>query len=568
MNLTRTVVILIFFVFNFQSTFSQNKIWGMTAMGGSEGFGVIFTTNADGSNYQVIHHFDGVNGSIPESKLVKAPNGKFYGTTLSGGTSNDGVLFEIDQNGNYSKKIDFHDGTLGSRIQGGLTLGHNGKLYGTTWSGGTNYDGTIFKYDIEKQSLHKIADFDNEGLAIGSYPFASLVLAYNGKFYGTTYAGGEHGLGTIFELDPVTDVVTKKFDFIAEVGGMPAFNMTLAPNGKLYGTGGSGGTFGFGTIFVFDPSKGTCEKVHDFDGAETGAIPIGTLTLAYNGKLYGTNSWGGQYNNGTLFEFDYRNQTITKRFDFDKIETGKAPRGGLLQSTNGKLYGTTEQGGVHGQGVIFEFNPYNGSFAKKRDFSMPDGGQAQSCEMTLLGNHDRALQSIQFDAMSTLDVKEPKVDLPATASSGLPLVYYSSDPDVASVSENKLMIHKIGSVSITATQAGDASYHAAADVSRLFSIDSVGRTELITGIEENPDPSFDVIVRENPFRSSLRFQVNTSQQTPANIVLYSMKGDRVHESLQQSNTAVDLQLDFKPGLYLLGVQTPQGRKLIRVLCLD
>jgi uncharacterized repeat protein (TIGR03803 family) len=567
MKSIRTVIICLL-TFSVQSAFCQNKIWGMTAMGGSEGFGVIFTTNADGSDYKVIHHFDSTNGSIPESKLIKAPNGKFYGTTLSGGAFNDGVLFEIDQNGNFDKKIDFHDGTVGSRIQGGLALGSNGMLYGASWSGGAHYEGTIFKYNIQNQSLHKIADLDNEGLNSGAYPYGSLVLAYNGKFYGTTYAGGEYGLGVIFELDPSTDIVTKKYDFSVATGGSPAFNMTLAPNGKLYGTGGSGGSYGLGTIFVFDPTTNSCKKVHDFDGPQTGAIPLGTLTLAYDGKLYGTTSWGGQCNNGILFDFDFRRQTITKRFEFNEIETGKAPRSGLLQSSNGKLYGTTELGGAHSQGVIYEFNPNNGSFAKKVDFSSPDGGQAQSCEMTLPGDYDRALQAIQFEAMQTLDVENPNIDLPANATSGLPLVYYTSDPDVASVSENKLTIHKIGSVTVTATQSGNADFHAAVDVSRVLSIDSVAKTELITGIEENEDPSFEVVVKENPFRSTLKFQLNSSHQTSAGIVLYSMKGDLVHESQQQTNTSIDLQADFKPGLYFLGIQTPQGRKFVRVLCLD
>jgi uncharacterized repeat protein (TIGR03803 family) len=562
------IVVVCFFALNVHSGFCQNKIWGMTAMGGSHGFGVIFTTNADGSGYQVIHHFDSVNGKYPESKLVKAPNGKFYGTTLSGGVNNDGVLFEIDQNGSFSKKIDFHDPTIGSRIQGGLAVGHNGKLYGATWSGGTNYDGTVFEYDTQNGKLKKLADLDNEGLATGAYPFGSLVLAYNSKFYGTCYAGGAHGHGVIFELDPTTGIVTKKFDLTADTGVSPAFNMTLATNGKLYGTAGGGGLYGQGTIFVFDPTTGSCEKVHDFDGADTGAIPLGTLTLAYDGKLYGTTSWGGQYNNGILFEFDYRNQTVTKRFDFDEIITGKAPRSGLLQSSNGKLYGTTEEGGVHSQGVIFEFNPNNGNFVKKLDFSLPDGGQAQSCEMTLLGNYDRALQVINFQPSQKLDLDEPIVDLPATANSGLHLVYYSSDPEVASVSENKLTLHKIGSVTITATQSGNANFHAAPDVSRLLSVDSVANTELITGIEKNPDTSFDVIVRENPFRASLKFQVNSTHQSPATIVLYTMKGERIHESLEQTNTPVEFQKDFAPGLYLLGVQTDQGRKVVKVLCVD
>jgi uncharacterized repeat protein (TIGR03803 family) len=567
MNHIRIVVILIL-AFHFQSGNCQNKIWGMTAMGGAEGFGVIFTTNADGSNYQVIHHFDSVNGSIPESKLVKAQNGKFYGTTLSGGIHNDGVLFEIDQSGNFRKKIDFHDATIGSRLQGALSLGYNGKLYGATWHGGTNYDGTIFEYDIASGQLTKLADLDNEGHATGAYPFGSLVLAYNGKFYGTCYAGGINTLGVIFELDPATGVVTKKFDFDAITGGSPAFNMTLATNGKLYGTTGSGGTYGAGTIFVFDPIEGSCVKIHDFDGPETGAVPLGTLTLAYNGKLYGTTSWGGQHNNGTLFEFDYYRQTIVKRFDFDEVNTGKAPRSGLVQSSNGKLYGTTEQGGIHSQGVMFEFDPGNGNFVKKLDFAMPNGGQVQSCEMTLLGDHDRAVQRIDFDHLQTHDIEKPTLDLPATASSGLPLVYFSSDPEVASVLENQLKIHKIGTVTITATQPGNEIFQAAADVSRSLRVDSVAEAELITGIEQKPDAAFDVIVKENPFGNRLRFQVNSTQQRTAHVVLYTMKGERVYEGEAQINTMVELQMDFKTGLYLLGVESGKGRKVVKVLCMN
>ena len=148
------------------------------------------------------------------------------------------------------------------------------------------------------------------------------------------------------------------------------------------------------------------------------------------------------------------------------------------------------------------------------------------------------------------------------------LIYYSSDPEVASVSENELRIHKIGSVTITATQSGNADFYAAPDVARLLAVDSVAETELVTGIEKNLKTSFDVIVRENPFGGSLKFQVNSDYQSAANIVLYTMKGERIHESLEQTNTTVEYQLDFKPGIYLLGVQTDQGRKVMKVLCMD
>lgn len=565
MNPARIVAVCLL-VFVAQSGHCQNKIWGMTAMGGTHGFGVIFTTNADGSDYRVIHHFDSVNGKWPESKLLKAPNGKLYGTTHSGGIHNDGVLFEIDPNGNFHKKIDFHDATIGSRLQGGLVLGQNGKLYGATWSGGTNYDGTIFEYDVANGTLKKLTDLNNEGLATGAFPFGSFVRAYNGKYYGTCYAGGKNTLGVIFELDPATGIVTKKFDFDFQSGDRPAFNVTLATDGKLYGVAGGGGVYGFGTIFAFDPLTSTCEKLHDFDGPATGAVPIGTLTLAYDGKLYGTTSWGGKNNTGIVFEFNYRSRTIVKRFEFDDINSGKAPRGGLLQSSNGKFYGTTEQGGVHSQGVLFEFDPSNGRFIKKLDFSSASGGSPQSNELTLLRDRDeRTVQAINFDPEPTLDIGEPIVSLPATATSGLPVVYYSDDPAVASILNNELKIYKTGSVTITATQSGNADFLPAPDVARLLKVDSVAKTNLITGIMMKPEASFDVIVKENPFSGSLKFQVNSKDHT-ANIVMYSMIGQRVHESQARTNTPIEFQMDFKPGIYVLGVETQQGRKLLRLLC--
>jgi len=539
----------------------------MTALGGDDNFGVIFTTNPDGSAYQVIHHFDSVNGSIPESKLVKGLNGKFYGTTLIGGIHNDGVIFEIDLNGNFRKKADLHDATLGSRIQGGLALGSNGKLYGTSWSGGATYDGTIFEYDVVNEKLTKLADFDNEGHRTGAFPFASLVLAHNGKFYGTCYAGGENTLGVIFEFDPNSGTLSKKFDFTLKTGGRPAFNMTLAADGKLYGITGDGGKHGFGTIFVFDPNTGSFETVHDFEGLDKGGLPLGTLTLAYNGKLYGTTAGGGRHNGGTLFEFDYHSQTFAKRFDFDDINTGKVPRGGLLQSANGNFYGTTEQGGVYSQGVFFEFNPNNGSFVKKRDFILASGGQAQSCELTFQRDQERTLQAIVFDPGETLSLEEPVIQLQATASSGLPVIYYSSDPEVASVSRNELTIKKMGSVSITATQPGNAEYRPAPDVLRTLRIDNAAKTDVITLVKEIPG-AFDVIVKENPFKGRLRFEVNSIYRTEASFVLYTMMGQRIHESHTQTNTDVDIQMDFKPGIYLLGVQTNRSRKVLKLLCVE
>ncbi|MEJ1237291.1 choice-of-anchor tandem repeat GloVer-containing protein [Chryseolinea sp. T2] len=550
-----------------QSGICQDKILGMTATGGEHDYGVIYTTNADGSNYQVIHHFDSINGSLPESKMLKAPNGKLYGITHSGGRHNGGVIFEIDQNGAYHKKTELEYYATGSGAMGGLTWAPNGKLYGAAWSGGVNHDGTIFEYDIVTNRLRKVADFSNEALSTGVFPFGSLVLAYDGKLYGTGYEGGKYTLGVIFEVDPNKGTLTKRYDLDFVTGNRPPFSLTLATDGKLYGMAGGGGEYGFGTIFAFDPATGNCEKLHDFDGPKTGSNPLGTLTLGYDGKLYGTTSWGGQYNDGVIFEFDYHTRTLVTRFEFDSnSNTGKAPRGGLLQSSNGKFYGTTEQGGTTSQGVLFEFDPHTDAFAIKRDFSRPSGGMPQSCELILVRNRDdRAFQAIQFEPFEKVSLEEKQIKMPPTATSGLPITYYSSDPDIASVSENVLSLNSTGTITITATQSGNASFQPAPDIARVITVDNESRTNLITGAGVY-DASFNVVLRENPFHGTLKLQVNSPRQTSASITLYTITGQRIHEATAETNAPVELQTNASPGLYLLDVQSPHGRKVLKVFC--
>ncbi|MGC3944658.1 MAG: T9SS type A sorting domain-containing protein [Chryseolinea sp.] len=565
MNTVRTLAVCCLF-FYAQSGICQDKIWGMTALGGQQGYGVIYTTNADGSDYRVVHHFDGINGQLPESKLLKAPNGRLYGVTHSGGLHKSGVLFEIDQSGVFRKKVDFEEATTGSRVMGGLVWAPNGKLYGAAWSGGAHNDGTIFEYDIQGNTLRKVADFDNEGLGTGVFPFGSLVLAYDGKLYGTGYQGGKYTLGVIFQVDPSNGTLTKKYDLDFVTGNRPPFSLTLGTDGKLYGTAGGGGDHGFGTIFAFDPVTGKCEKLHDFDGPMTGADPLGTLTLGFDGKLYGTTSWGGQYNHGVIFSYDYHTRTFTRRFEFNEEFTGRAPRGGMLQSSNGKFYGTTELGGTLSQGVLFEFDPVNGNFVRKRDFSPATGGTPQSCEMILLRDRDdRAFQAITFQPEETIAIEDESIELPASTNSGLPVVYYSSDSEVASISKNKLLLNKTGTVTITATQSGNANFYPAPDIARVITVDSTARMNLITGIGSIHDASFNVLL-QNPFNQTLRLQVNSAKEIPVTLILYSTTGQHLFETVAQTNSLIEIQAGVKPGLYLIDIQSTHGRKVLKVLC--
>ncbi len=204
----------------------------------------------------------------------------------------------------------------------------------------------------------------------GGYPQGSLLLARDGKFYGLTSEGGTFNYGVLFEFDPATDSYIKKFDFnLAENGGDPRGTLVQAKNGKLFGITSSGGLYGKGVLFNWDPLTNIFVKRLDFDGVTNGCGLAGSLVEADNGRLYGMTMSGGIFDNGVLFEWDPVNNVYTKKHDFNKGIFGESPYGSLVRGVNGKLFGMTWDAGENGHGVLFEWDPDTNSLIIKYDFS-------------------------------------------------------------------------------------------------------------------------------------------------------------------------------------------------------
>jgi len=125
---------------------------------------------------------------------------------------------------------------------------------------------------------------------------------------------------------------------------IPLRGLVLATNGDLYGTASSGGANEDGTVFNFRIADGTptLTTLHSFDGTD-GATPVAGLVQATNGDLYGTTSSGGANDDGTVFKITPTG-TLTRLHSFDGTD-GETPVAGLVQATNGDLYGTTSSGG-------------------------------------------------------------------------------------------------------------------------------------------------------------------------------------------------------------------------------
>lgn len=284
-------------------------LYGTTSTGGQHGMGTVFTVSSSGRQ-QVLYNFKGgPNGDDPLAGLTFL-NGALYGTTYGGAYyyfRQNGTAFRITTTGRQRvlHKFGIGSGYDGFNPEGDLTV-LNGTLYGTTYSGGANYDGTIYSLTTGGQENVIYTFTGGNGDGDGSQPQAGLV-ALNGTLYGTTSEGGSGhppvGCGTVFSVTPAgQENVIYNFQCGAD-GGDPSAGLIVV-NGSLYGTtlyGGGAGCHGSGCGTVFSVTTSGAERVvHAFKGGPAGAYPAAALTL-FKGTLYGTTESGGTKNAGTVF---------------------------------------------------------------------------------------------------------------------------------------------------------------------------------------------------------------------------------------------------------------------------
>lgn len=359
-----------------------NKLYGVTNSGGIKNKGVIFEYDLGTNVYTKKIDFDmNINGGNPFGALLKASNNKLYGLTTAGGLTNNGTIFEFDQLTNtLTKKADLEVITKGNLPWGDLIEATPGSLYGMASQGGTTNGGTLFEYNFNTNTFTKKLDFVSA--TTGSYPQAGLLKAGNNKLYGTAGIGGISNAGTLFEFDPATNIFVKKLDFNGTNGNNPNSSLIAASNGKLYGTTSSGGINNKGVLYEYDHIANVYAKKVDFNGAGNGHQPYGDLVQANNNKLYGLTYQGGNGNKGVIYEYDPINNICTKKFDFINASTGMFPVGRLTLASNGKLYGNTELGGTNNSGILFEFDPSNDNFTSILSYTnnTPSGDLIEICQ--------------------------------------------------------------------------------------------------------------------------------------------------------------------------------------------
>jgi uncharacterized repeat protein (TIGR03803 family) len=354
---------------------TDGNFYGTTAIGGNDscnppnGCGTVFRITPGGT-LTVLHRFclqSGCpDGEILAGGLVLATDGNFYGATRAGGAHGGGTIFKITPQGKLTTLYSFC--ALPGCADGGgssttLIQASNGNFYGTAGDFGAFEGGTIFKITAQGK-LTTLYNFCAISSCVdGTDPVGALFRGTDGELYGTTYAGGAFGYGTVFKLSSAGQLTTlHSFDFTD--GANPTAALIQASNGKFYGSTEFGGTAinncsnGCGTLFSIT-SAGAFALI-DRLGWSNGAEPYSALIQATDGNLYGTTAAGQGM--GTAFDITPGGRITNLVVFCCSDRTGNFPFGGLVQSTNGTFYGTTAGDGLTSNGTVYSLDAGLGPF--------------------------------------------------------------------------------------------------------------------------------------------------------------------------------------------------------------
>jgi uncharacterized repeat protein (TIGR03803 family) len=328
----------------FPGTLAQGRdgnLYGTAVSGGANGRGAIYKITLSGT-ITTLHDFNITDGSGPQGGLSLGLDGNFYGSTNGGGTGSGGTVFKITPAGVHTVIYNFVSSATGGFPRNSPVQGPDGKLYGTTAIGGP----IIYKLTTAGV-LTKLA-------ALGLECDGPLTLGVDGKFYGVTNVGGTNNRGSIFSVTS-TGVLKTVYSFNDPTGALPYGPIMQAADGNFYGTASTGGSLGSGVVYKMTPA-GVYTVLHNFDNntRANGINPTTGLVQGSDGFLYGVTSGGGTALDGTIFSIKTDGTSFSVLHSFDGVH-GATPYSQPLLHTNGKIYGLTNLGGAHNDGVLYSF---------------------------------------------------------------------------------------------------------------------------------------------------------------------------------------------------------------------
>ncbi|MFZ0311873.1 MAG: choice-of-anchor tandem repeat GloVer-containing protein [Candidatus Korobacteraceae bacterium] len=375
---------------------------------------LVAATPAQAQTFTVLHNFTGaLDGKFPNTGLTMDSAGNLYGTTAyggfygndclgAGGNTGCGTIFKLVHKSAgwvFNPLYQFLGDSTGDGASplGRVIFGPDGALYGTAAYGGLqtsgcNGCGTVFKLTPPPQVCRGVlCSWDETQLYAfsggdGAFPMGEIAFDAAGNLYGATQSGGPGGYqGTAFELTPAHGTWTRTLlhDFGDAGGTQPMGGVQLDHAGNVYGTAFFGGDGQEGTVFQLVPSGSgwTLHVITYFTLSSGGDNPAAGVILDQAGNLYGATSNGQP--NPVAFEispFD-GGWTYNTLYTWANFFGGGGPVASLVMDSAGNLYGTTSFAGAYSEGSVFELTPANGSwiYTDLHDFTGgSDGGYPKS----------------------------------------------------------------------------------------------------------------------------------------------------------------------------------------------
>jgi uncharacterized repeat protein (TIGR03803 family) len=399
----------------------EEAVFGITQLGGRYGQGVVYRLNQPSADFQVIHHFGDVpeDGAQPISKLTQDSDGYLYGTT-SGGASGGATVYKTKKDGSHHQVIYSGDRAtglpmdevivasdgalfgsvfggllfrmekdgsgfvtfpLGYALRGGLVEASDGVLYGAPEAPGL----IVFRIGKDGTGLTNIIDLPRSR-SMDMNPRAALVRAGD-MLYGSVEVSGNRqtNAGAIFGIGLNGSDYRLLHDFSVEPrdGKLPNA-LTTSSDLNLYGTTQGGGISNAGTLFRIGRDGSNYELLLSFRPGVEGRAPR-RLIQSSQGALYGVTTSGGAMGGGTIFKFSPQETNLTVLRNLG-VPVGHQSRAGLVESTNGVLYGTAAAGGASNRGTIFRINKDGGGFGVVHSFTGGSDGGQNPLEGVIIGN--------------------------------------------------------------------------------------------------------------------------------------------------------------------------------------
>ena len=351
---------------------TDGNLYGTTEYGGTNGSGTVYQITAQGGAtlYSFCSQTSCADGEYPSSGLLEV-SGVLYGVTEVGGAGHAGTIFSITPSGTFTSLYSFCSQANcpdGQNPLGTLVLGPDNYLYGVTNAGGTHVAGSVFRISTSGTNFATVYSFCSLSCDDGSGPSGGLVLGSDGNLYGTTARGGTNGFGTVFQLS-TSGVLKTLYSFCSQANctdGQEPETSLVESAGAFYGTTSAGGanpSKSVGTLFKVTPA-GAFTSLYSFcskASCSDGSLPDSGLLLASDGNFYGSTENGGSPTAcsgagcGTLFQLTPAG-ALTSFYAFCEVscETdGAHAEGNLIQASNHQLYGATDYGGAYSNGEIF-----------------------------------------------------------------------------------------------------------------------------------------------------------------------------------------------------------------------